>query len=235
MKHSERDSSRPLPSSLLLGFSGPAGSGKDTCAAVLSRYGFRSIAFADALRAEVAEAWRIDARMLTDRVTKEWDIPALAIANCASSAFVLRMRELGEDTLVARSPRWVMQRWGTEYRRHVHGHGYWTNAVRRWVGRQRGVRAQRLCITDVRFDDELAVLEDMGGHQVVVHRPEITTALARNTQQHCSEHVAVRATSPVVHNDGDMEHLHAELMRVVGELSESSRALAPATSPEQAT
>lgn len=212
-----QDLSHQIAPALLLGFTGPAGSGKDTCAAILQRYGFRSIAFADALRAEVAEAWRIDLRMLTDRATKEWHIPALAIGNCADGNFVARMHALGEDPLAPRSPRWVMQRWGTQYRRQLCGQDYWTRIVAKWVGQQRGTSCTRLCITDVRFADEAGCLHRLGGHQIVVHRPDIA-ALSADTRLHESEQLAHLPIHTVAHNDGDIEHLHAELLRVLSSL-----------------
>ena len=64
----------------LIALTGRAGAGKDSVAATLVRHrNYRTIAFADALRAEIAAAWRIDPRMLQDPATKEWDIPALAV------------------------------------------------------------------------------------------------------------------------------------------------------------
>src|SRR6218665_290879 len=206
-----------LPSSLLLGFTGPAGAGKDTCAHILQAYGFRCIAFADELRRQVAEAWRIDPRMLTDRATKEWDIPALAIANCSDGNFVVRMHTLNEDAQAPRSPRWIMQRWGTEYRRHFEGDTYWIGFVERWVQRQRGISCKRLVITDVRFENEAKFVQRLGGWQITVHRPDLKP-LAHTSSQHVSERLFKLPHAHAVHNDGDFGHLHAELLRVLGNL-----------------
>lgn len=209
---------RRLPHALLLGFTGAAGSGKDSCAATLARYGFRSIAFADELRAEVAQAWRIDLRMLTDRDTKEWPIPALAIGNCGEGEFVRQMYGTGEDLTAPRSARWIMQRWGTEYRR-AQDNDYWTTQVARWISRQRGSSVQRLCVTDVRFANEAHLVARLGGHVLRVHRPGLAGSLAGETARHVSEQSdawsPADAPHEVVHNDGDLEHLHAELVRVI--------------------
>jgi len=206
-------SSRTLPPSLLLGFAGHAGSGKDTCAQILAAYGFRSIAFADALRGEVAEAWRIDARMLSDRETKEWDIPALAIANCADTAFVRQMQLCGHDLQAPRSPRFIMQRWGTEYRRAQDG-DYWVKLVVRWAGCMRGAGWHQLAITDVRFRNEMAAVRSLGGHVLRVHRPD-AQPLAADTGEHVSEALPLIEDLPIVHNDGDLGHLESELVRVL--------------------
>ena len=217
---------------VLLGLTGRAGAGKDTCAQLLHEHGFASIAFADALRAEVAEAWRIDPRMLADRDTKEWAIPALALTNCTDWRFVHALIGASgalspEDMTAPRSPRWVMQRWGTEYRRRQNTL-YWTDIVARWVGQQReqALQAHRpalLCITDVRFLNEASLVRALGGHVVQVHRPDLPE-LPTDTREHESE--APIITQVAVHNDGNLEHLRAELARVLDTLLKPRRAVA---------
>lgn len=199
---------------MLLGLSGRAGAGKDTCAELLVRHGFRSIAFADALRQEVAEAWRIDPRMLTDRSTKEWAIPALAIANCAEPGFILTMERHGEDLYVPRSARWVLQRWGTEYRRETSSTYYWIDQGLERLHRLRASGCHRICITDVRFLNETNAVESLGGEVVQVIRPDLP-ALEASAAAHPSEQAPKVGPAAIVHNDGDLDHLHAELLRVL--------------------
>lgn len=198
---------------MLLGLSGRAGAGKDTCAELLVQQGFRSVAFADALRLEVAEAWRIDPRMLTDRSTKEWAIPALAVANCAEPTFILTMERLGEDIEVPRSARWVLQRWGTEYRRALDS-SYWVDRALERIARLRAAGWHRICITDVRFSNEAMVVDSLGGAVVRVVRPELPT-LEAAAATHASEAEALPHSGGIVHNDGTREQLHEELLRVL--------------------
>ncbi|HET7867155.1 MAG TPA: hypothetical protein VFL86_22360 [Burkholderiaceae bacterium] len=73
---------------ITIGLTGQPGSGKDTCAQALAPYGFAAVAFADALRLEVAQVWHLDPRMLTDRATKEVAHPALWIAHCTDKRFL---------------------------------------------------------------------------------------------------------------------------------------------------
>lgn len=197
---------------MLLGFAGRAGSGKDTCAALLARHGFTAVAFADALREEVAEAWRVDLRMLTDRGTKEYAIPALAIANCGDGEFVVAMDLLGHDVLAPRSARWVLQRWGTEYRRTANSN-YWIDQALQRIARLRASGWHRICITDARFPNESEVIVSLGGEVVQVVRPDLPQ-LESSAATHASEAVAL-PTAGIVHNDGTLEHLHAELLRVL--------------------
>ena len=59
---------RPRTRPLIVALTGHTDVGKDTIAGILSpQHGFGAIAFADALRREVSEAWRVDLRNLTDR------------------------------------------------------------------------------------------------------------------------------------------------------------------------
>lgn len=64
---------------LIIGLTGHAGAGKDSAALCLLASAWRSIAFADALRVEIAAAWRIDVRMLTERATKDTPMRALCV------------------------------------------------------------------------------------------------------------------------------------------------------------
>lgn len=220
---------------LLLGFTGRAGAGKDTCAQLLAQHGFAAIAFADALRAEVAEAWRIDPRMLTDRDTKEWPIEALSVSRCADRRFINALVDIeggmpADEFDAPRSPRWVMQRWGTAYRR-AQDPRYWLDIVARWVGHQRDEARQAhrpalLCITDVRMPNEAALVRALGGTVVQVHRPDLPP-MATDTAGHASEQLP--PATHEVHNDGDLQHLHAELARVIGLVTGTGAALATAT------
>jgi len=205
----------PSRGQLLLGFSGRAGAGKDTCAEMLLANGFRRVAFADALREEVASAWRFDVSMLTDRSTKEWPIPALAIGNCADAGFVEAMQGRGEDLAAPRSARWVLQRWGTEYRRAANDR-YWIDQALTRIGRMRASGYHRICITDVRFANEASAIDALGGKVVQVVRPDLP-ALDREAAEHASESGALPSVA-AVHNDGNFEQLQLELARVVASL-----------------
>ena len=158
---------------VIIGLTGEAGAGKDSVAQALFGTGFRAIAFADALRAEVAEAWRVDVRMLIDRVLKETPLPALAIGMCNSPGFLRWAVHRGYGLHEPRSARWLMQHWGTEYRRGQDP-GYWLRIVQAWLRRQLGLGNRRLIVTDVRFANEAALLRALGGRIVRVHRPELS-------------------------------------------------------------
>lgn len=203
-----------LPGSLLIGLTGRAGSGKDTVAELLAPT-FRAGAFADALRREVCEAWRIDARQLTDRNTKEWPIDALSVGRCCDPFFIHRMVELGHAAEEPRSARWIMQRWGTDYRR-AQQPGYWLAHAAVWVAEQQAGGHSRLVISDVRFEDEAALVRALGGKVLRVHRPECDAGMPDETAGHASEvEQHLIATDDVIVNDGSIEELRVEVLRVV--------------------
>lgn len=208
---------KALPPALLIGLAGPAGSGKDSCGDILQGYGFARMAFADALRREVTEAFNLDPRVMVDRALKEVPGPALAISQCLDGLFVRRMYQAGHDLLVARSPRWIIQQWGTEYRR-AEDADYWRNIVQLHIAHARSRGQQRIVVTDVRFPNEAALIHGLGGHVLRLHRPNATGTLAPDTATHSSEAAETLPSDAEVHNDGDLDHLHAELVRVVLDL-----------------
>jgi hypothetical protein len=208
---------------LLLGLTGRPFAGKDATAQVLAAHGFVSIAFADALRAELAWAWNVDQRLFATRTTKEQPTDALAIQLCSDAGFLRLAAARGWDPAEPRSPRWAMQYWGTEYRRSQRS-DYWVMRVEHWIHAQRLAGHRRIVITDVRFPDEAAMLRDLAGWLVRVHRPDLV-ALECDARAHVSEgHTALQADADI-HNDGDLGHLANEAARVISALSDVEVAL----------
>jgi hypothetical protein len=200
----------------LIGLTGRPGSGKDSCAQALAAHGFQAIAFADALRQEVAAAWRVDLRMLTDRATKETALPALAIGRCGERCFVEWAVFHGHSLHEPRSPRWVLQRWGTEFRRGQTP-DYWVRQVEGWVAQRPGPSAAGVVITDVRMPNEAALVRQLGGHLLRVHRPDLPP-MPPDTAGHDSEAHAALQVDGVIHNDGSLAALGEEMQLVLAGL-----------------
>ena len=199
---------------ILIGLTGAPLAGKDTTAQILAEAGFISIAFADALRAELAHAWQVDQRLFTTRTTKEEPTDALAIQLCSDAGFLRLAAAQGWDPAEPRSPRWALQRWGTDYRRAQRA-DYWAAQVEQWIHAQRLAGRRQIVCTDVRFPDEVATLQRLGGWLVRVHRPSTDAPMADDTRRHCSEAHSQLVADAVIHNDGDLEHLTAEAVRVL--------------------
>lgn len=196
---------------IVIALTGKPGVGKDTIADLLApAHGFERIAFADALRREICEAWRIDQRWLTERDTKEWPLPLLAVGMSADTGFVRWCMEQGESLTEPRSPRWAMQNWG-DYKRRLQP-DYYAAIVARWVGRQIGVSRSRIVVTDLRYPIEHEALRHHGVKVLRVIRTS-TTELQACTASHSSEqNSAIRADWELFNEGDDIEKLRATLM-----------------------
>lgn len=202
---------------MLIGLTGFAAAGKDSTAAVLAAAGWQTIAFADALRIEVAAAWGIDPRLLTDRNSKERASPQLCAGAAANANWLRWVAVQGISLIDARSPRWVLQQWGTFRRDHDPLH--WVRQVAYWVQYQRQHHHRcDLVVTDVRMQNEAAALRALDAQIVRVVRPG-GPALPDETAAHESErHTQIMADGEI-HNDGTLQDLPADVWRVVQQLA----------------
>jgi len=126
----------------IIGLHGPARAGKDTIADYLvSRYGFLKFAFSDALYREVADAYALpDESLLRGESPKEVTTPRMALDRCddpvfaelARSAILEAHQGLAFPRQIGLSPRWVLQHWGTEYRR-AQDPDYWVKQGDLWM------------------------------------------------------------------------------------------------------
>lgn len=202
---------------MLIGLTGCAAAGKDSTAAVLAAAGWQSIAFADALRVEVAAAWGIDPRLLSDRKTKEHASPQLCAGAAANANWLRWIAVQGISLIEPRSPRWALQQWGTFRRDQDPLH--WVRQVSYWVQYQRqNHNRYDLVVTDVRMQNEAAALRALDANIVRVVRPG-GPALAPDTAAHESELHTQIAADGEIHNDGTLHDLPAEVWRVVHQLA----------------
>lgn len=193
----------------VIGLLGAKGAGKDTAARFLMDHGYLRVGFADALYQEVALAYGVTVAFLSLRETKEKPLLRLQLRRCRDSRFRevgLReaAREQGLNFTKARrdhrwvnrelrrfrSPRWVLQRWGTEYRRRLDDDDYWLNIVAAFISAHPG---RSVVVTDVRFPNEARfVTQRMRGRLARIRRPWLEQQLAlvtqdRSTAGHSSE------------------------------------------------
>ncbi len=157
----------------IIGLCGYAGAGKDTAADFLVRYaGFTKLAFADALREEVAAAFEltpVEQASLFSPEQKNRPTERLALARCARGigyigALALHTAATVDSAWLAhrRSPRYIMQTWGTEYRRTIDD-AYWTRALARRIHGLSQCGYARFVVPDCRFANEATSLRAMGG------------------------------------------------------------------------
>lgn len=195
----------------LITLTGPAGAGKDTVADILqSHLGFSRLAFADALRAEICAAFSLEPVYLSARSTKEQPMPALALRRCRDNAFIARVASLHgvtgmrDDFLTApRSPRQILQWWGTEYRREQDP-DYWINQVDLHLGAGQFDLVRRIVVTDTRFDNEAAMLRAHGGIVWAITRPGHEVAPGAHVSETDGERFAPDVT---IANTGTIDDL----------------------------
>ncbi|MBU2722911.1 nucleoside/nucleotide kinase family protein [Acidithiobacillus ferridurans] len=117
---------------MIVGFTGPAGCGKDTAADILvSTRGFRKESFATNLYREVSDAFGVSVDRLSNRATKELPMVGLEATLCDDLGFVEVLQHVDPefDWHKPYSPRQILQWWGTDYRREQ-DEDYWVRPVR---------------------------------------------------------------------------------------------------------
>ena len=177
------------PHPLLIGLTGLAGTGKDTVADRLcAEHGFERHAFAEPIRdmlAAMLTGANIDYAYLFERDLKERPVPHLGI-----------------------SGRRLMQTLGTEWGRSLDP-DLWVRLAAITLGLHGASSApihDRIVITDVRFPNEAAWIESLGGRVVRVTRPAPAVAA------HVSEqHIAQLPCTLAIDNTGTLADLHDQV------------------------
>ncbi|MDO8416287.1 MAG: hypothetical protein Q7S87_08770 [Agitococcus sp.] len=200
----------------IIGLLGGKGAGKDTCAEFLIRdYCFLRASFAAALYEEVAQAFGVSLAVLGDRLTKETPLASLALCRCDDPLFIEAVWEVTEQdshnnrTLflaTPRSPRFIMQYWGTEYKRKKINDNYWLDRVSEVLALN---PLRDYVITDVRFPNEAHFVKDLGGVLIRIRRAQLDSQAAeeranQGTAGHASETALL--TWPVNYELENKEH-----------------------------
>ena len=217
---------------MLIGLSGPAGVGKDTVADYLvETHGFTKFSFSDALYREVSEAFGISIEELQRRETKEKPHKWLTLRFCLDSRFKEVAAgclgwDMGSSVGITPewdrrlSPRWVLQRWGTDYRR-AQDPDYWIKKTALWVQawldvtRDDGEQHGGLVNTSVRFPNERAFIESANG--VIWHLRRKDTAGTASEQGYVSERgLDILPDDRVIHNNGTAAQLRTAASLMLG-------------------
>lgn len=183
----------------LIALCGAAGAGKDTLADMLPA---RKLAFADALYAEVADAWGVREEDLRTRATKEVPSIMLAIVSCKDFEFC--GFKVHEDWSEPRSPRQILQWWG-DYRR-AQDPDYFVQKARNLIvfGSDETDDTNEWVITDCRFRNEAAMVREFSGEIWQIVRPGV----AAGGTGHASDNDGSQFNPDrVILNDGTLEDL----------------------------
>ena len=141
---------------MIIGFVGFIGSGKDTAADYLVNFHeFRRDSFANTLKDAVSAVFGWDRVLLEGRTkeAREW----------REQVDEWWANRLGIPEL---TPRWILQRWGTEVCRKGFHDDIWIASVENKMRKTR----DNIVISDVRFPNEIAAIHNAGGLVVRIKR-----------------------------------------------------------------
>lgn len=181
---------------MILGLCGAAGSGKDTIANYLvSHYGFQKLAFASSLKDSIASIFNWDRELLEGSTEKsrlwretvdEWWATKLDIPHL--------------------TPRWVLQQVGTDVmRNHFHSNIWITSLEHKLIN-----AGTDIVVTDIRFENELQIILDHGGHILHISRPTNESSISSN---HISEKLdfAEKYNPHRLINDSTIQDLYSRI------------------------
>lgn len=186
----------------IIGFAGYAGAGKDeAAAAIMNKLPFLGYSFATPIRAGVAAAFGLDWETLTDRETKELEIDGLG-----------------------KSPRELMQLFGTEFGRNLLGEDIWLRVANTMLD---GVAVAPeyqdfigVVIPDVRFENEAEWILGHGGHVIRIERPGVGPVNGHESEKPLPDHLV----SYTLHNDKTVSDLWENATKMVTAIIEQGGA-----------
>lgn len=181
-----------------LGLTGYAGSGKDTAAQALLDSGWERRAFADAVKAGL---------LGVDPVVSAEDV---SYVDGCSNVELVHLSEIieamGWDFAKRAYPevRRLLQAYGTEGGRHVHGSDCWIKAARASM-----LNGVDYVFTDARFPNEVEMIHQAGGVVVRIDRTGVEAVNA-----HVSDDIGGLPVDLVIVNNGTVEDLHTRMLEL---------------------
>jgi hypothetical protein len=170
----------------ILGVVGRAHAGKDSFAQALAPYGFRRLAFADALKEVTA--------LLANEPVEHFHDPVLKEAHCPSLGMTRRR---------------ALQNVGQGMRQSLHD-SIWLDKV---IGQWREMNVP-VVVSDVRYPNEAEAIRAVGGLIVRIERPGFT-GLQGDAAAHTSEAgIPDNLVDAVIVNDGTLHDLEEQAARV---------------------
>lgn len=177
---------------MYIGLAGPAGCGKDAAANILAIQGFAHfvpVSFAEPIKTYLPKILGLPDYLFTDRYYKENTISSLG-----------------------KSPREIMQSFGTDWGRNmVHPDVWVISALKRAAELQKRSPRCHILFTDVRFESEAKAIHERGGFVVHILRPD--NPYQTKHQNHASESgVKLRETDGVIRNDGSLHDFKKQVV-----------------------
>jgi hypothetical protein len=183
----------------LIAFTGAAGSGKDTAAAILiEEYGYEKLSFAGSLKDALVAIFG-------------WSREGLEGATAESRTW-REEEDAWWSAALGRSitPRKMMQEWGTEVGRNTFHPNIWLLSVQRKIQQN---PEKKFVITDCRFENEAMVLKALGARLIGIRRPMLDCDLGAI---HASEvGLPSELLHMVINNDGSLQEFREKVLVVV--------------------
>lgn len=184
----------------LIGLTGKAGAGKNEAANALTKIGWKQDAFADRMRT---------AMLALDPWVFDFD---------GGVRLSVLVNHLGWDEAKRNHPevRRLLQKFGTEAGRDIHGKDCWVDALFRDLDINGPHLTPPMVVTDVRFDNEALAINKRGGIVIEIVRPGLEE-LAQGNSAHASEAGLSRSLIDyTIENNGTIEMLHGNVLVVLG-------------------
>ena len=185
---------------MIIGITGRKSSGKDTAADfILHHPGYEDwarVKFADGLKTMLKsflEYTGVDEKTIERMIEGD-------------------LKEVPCDQLCGKTPRFAMQTLGTEWGRQMIGDTIWVDATK-----DRCEQFDNCTITDVRFENEVDALHEMGGKLIKINRPNNP-----ETDHHLSEAFFDHLKADYqIENDGKIVDMRDKVLEIVKEAIEN--------------
>lgn len=207
----------------VIGICGFIGSGKNTVGKILQEAGYKPVSFAETLKDATSVIFGWERALLegdTDESRKFREQPDEFWSGVFGYEF---------------TPRFAMQKMGTEAGRNVFGEQIWVESVvKKMYDIIKSEGETKFVITDVRFENEIKTIERLGGKIFEVARgesPEWYDCALRTKSGAAPKYERMEVLYPKIHisewdwitvkksgiiwNNKDLEHLHNEVNRLI--------------------
>lgn len=180
---------------MLLGITGLKGHGKGEVARVLVKeYNYTLLKFAGPLKAMLRALGLIDAEIEGS------------------------LKEKPCDLLCGQTPRFAMQKLGTEWGRGMIGDSLWIDLLEHEVSVARKLGTKNIVVDDVRFPNEMKKIQALDGVIIKVVRPAFDADLSHPSEQY----VAGIEPDIEIMNDDTVENLHGITRHLANHFGESA-------------